>query len=141
MLMKIMSLKTIADASGPEIDQGALLRYLAETMWVPTAVLSDHIGWEHIDSHSAIATMKYAGVYASGGFTFNDKGEITEFTAERYGDFDGKCRMETWLAKATDYKEFNGFIALSKGRITWKLKTGDFERYRFEVKEMEYNKL
>ncbi len=38
---KPYSLITIADAKGPEVDQGELLRYLAETIWFPTACLSD----------------------------------------------------------------------------------------------------
>src|SRR5665647_1179706 len=40
MLIKLLSLFTVANASGKEIDQGTLLRYLSEIMLVPTAALS-----------------------------------------------------------------------------------------------------
>ena len=141
MLIKIMSLKTIADAGGPEIDQGTLLRYLAETMWFPTAALSDYISWEPINSHSAKATMNINGVSASGVFSFNEQGEITHFEAERYGDFNGQYRLETWSVVIGDYREFEGFVIPSTGKIIWKLDTGDFEWYHFQVKEMVYNQL
>jgi len=64
MLIKIMSIKTIADARGPEIDQGTLLRYLAETMWFPTAALSDYIKWEEIDTQLIInSDIELATIY------------------------------------------------------------------------------
>ena len=141
MLIKLLSLITVANGSGKEIDQGTLLRYLSEIMLVPTAALSDTIQWEGMDSNSAKATMSYKGVTASGVFTFNDKGEILNFVAQRYGDFGGGYRMETWCAEITEYKEFNGFKVASKGDIIWKLKTGDYHWYHFEVKEIEYNEL
>jgi hypothetical protein len=141
MLIKVLSLITVADGSGKEIDQGTLLRYLAETMWFPTAALSDYIQWEAIDSNSAKATMSYKGVSASGVFTFNEKGEVLDFVAQRYGDFDGEYRMETWSCVINEYKEFDGLKVPSQGDLIWKLKTGDFHWYHFEVKELEYNKL
>ena len=49
------------DAKGKEIDQGALLRYLGEIVWVPSAALSDYITWEEMDSTTARATMSYEG--------------------------------------------------------------------------------
>ncbi|HBP64103.1 MAG TPA: hypothetical protein DD730_07495 [Desulfosporosinus sp.] len=139
MLIKLLSLINVVNASGKEIDQGTLLRYLSEIMLVPTAALSDTIQWEGIDSNSAKATMSYKGVTASGVFTFNEKGEILNFVAQRYGDFEGGYRLETWCAEITEYKEFNGFKVASKGDIIWKLKTGDYHWYHFEVKEIEYN--
>lgn len=139
MLIKLLSLKTVANGRGKEIDQGALLRYLAETVWFPTAALNEYIQWEGIDTNSAKATMSYKGVTASGVFTYNEKGEVLSFVAQRYGDFDGEYRKETWSCTMTEYKEFNGLIVPSQGDITWKLKTGDLHWYHFEVKEMEYN--
>ena len=47
--------------------------------------------------------------------------------------------MEPWLVEVGDYKEFDGFVIPSTGKITWQLETGDFEWYRVTVKEMEYN--
>ena len=105
-----------------------------------------HVKVNHIRStsccpNSAKATMSYKGVTAFGVFTFNEKGEILNFVAQRYGDFDGGYRMETWCAEIKEYKEFNGFKVPSQGDIIWKFKTGDFHWYHFQVKEIEYNKL
>lgn len=139
MLIKVLSLFTVANGSGKEIDQGTLLRYLAETTWVPSAAFSEYIQWEEINSNSAKATMSYKGVTASGVFTFNEQGEVQSFVAQRYGEFNGEYRMETWLCEMKEYKEFNGLKIPSQGDITWKLETGDFHWYHFNVKDMEYN--
>lgn len=140
VLIKLASLITVADSKGPKIDQGSLVRYLAETMLNPSAALSSYITWEEVDDHSARATMSYQGVTASGVFCFNEKGEVVNFTAQRYGDFDGRYTMETWTIQVKDYREFEGTRVPTRGDVTWKLKTGDFHWYRFEVEDMEFNK-
>lgn len=96
MLIKFMSLITVADAKGPKIDQGTLVRYLAEMVWFPTAALNDYVEWEEIDANSARVTMSYNGVTVSGTFTFNDKGEVLNFTTERYKETEGEYTLETW---------------------------------------------
>lgn len=139
MLIKILSLFTVADAASSEINQGTLLRYLAETMWVPSAVVSKYISWEAVDDHTAVATMTYKGVEASGTFTFNDAGQVISFQAERYGDFGGETQLETWFIPVDDYKEFEGVRIPTTGKVTWKLESGDYNWYNFEVIGAEYD--
>lgn len=139
MLIKIMSLITVADAKGEEIDQGTLLRFLAEAMWFPTAALENYITWKEIDDNSAEATMTYGNVKASGIFTFSESGEIKNFTAQRYKESNGKYSLETWSVDVSDYKDFSGIKVPTKGEIIWKLADGDFNWYNFEVLNVEYN--
>ncbi|MTI81623.1 MAG: hypothetical protein FH758_12240 [Firmicutes bacterium] len=140
MLIKILSLITVADSKGKEMDQGTLLRYLAETVWFPTAALNNYITWEEIDEHSAKATMSYGGVTASGVFTFNDKGEVVNFTADRYREINGKYEMTTWSVNVNEYKKLDGILIPTKGEAIWKLETGDFKWFEFHVTEIEYDK-
>jgi len=93
MLIKLLSLVPVVDSRGKEIDQGTLLRYLAEIQWFPTAALSNYIKWEEIDSHSARATMSYGGITASGVFKFNEMGELISFNAKRYREVNGKYEL------------------------------------------------
>jgi hypothetical protein len=140
MLIKVLSFLTVADARGKEIDQGTLIRYLAETVWFPTAALNDYITWKEIDANSAEATMSYGGVTASGVFMFNERGEVTNFVAERHMESGGQFALETWSVPMKDYQEFDGIKIPTKGEVIWKLKTGDFSWYHFEVVAIEYNK-
>jgi hypothetical protein len=62
MLIKVLGIMPIVDATGPETDQGAMHRYLGEMIWFPSAALEPYITWEPIDAVSAKATMSYGGV-------------------------------------------------------------------------------
>lgn len=139
MLIKVLSLVKVADARGKEIDQGAMLRYLAETAWFPSAALSSYIKWEEVDANSARATITNGGVTASGVFTFNQKGEVVSFVAQRYGDFNGQYLMKTWVVNMREYKEFAGIRIPSAGEVVWKLETGDYNWYQYQMKDIEYN--
>lgn len=139
MLIKVLALVKVADARGKEIDQGTMLRYLAEMMWFPTAALSNYIKWEEVDANSARATMSYGGITASGVFTFNDRGEVTSLVAQRYGEFNGRYLMKPWSVKIKEHKEFNGIRIPARGEVVWKLDAGDFNWYQFEITGIEYN--
>ncbi len=140
MLIKLMSLFTVADSKGKEMDQGTLLRFLAESVWFPTAALSDYIEWEEINSRSAKATMSYGGITASGVFKFNDKGEVINFSAERYKEEDGNYSLKIWTINMEKYKEFNGIKIPTQGEVTWELDEGDFTWFKFEIVDIDNNK-
>ena len=139
MLIKLLSLINIADASGPEMDQGTLVRYLNEIMWFPTAYLNDYIQWESVDSDSAKATISVNGLTASAVFYFNENGGLKNFIAERYWDEDGKQVLRTWSTPILEYKEVNGIRIPNKGGAIWHSSSGDFKYIEVEVTDIEYN--
>jgi len=140
MLIKLLSLIPIADSRGEEIDQGTLLRYMAEMPWFPTAALSNYIKWEEVDSNRARATMSYGGVTASGVYEFNEKGELVSFTANRYREVNGRYVLQNWGGLTREYREFNSIKIPNKTDVVWKPETGDFTWYKLEITEIEYNK-
>jgi hypothetical protein len=139
MLIKIESCFTIGNSSGEEINQGSLMRYLAETIWFPQAALSRYITWESMDDNQALATIHYEGLKASGVFTFNKEGLPISFEGERYGDFNGVFRKEKWHIQTTAFKSFNNIVVPQKSEVTWKLKEGDFNWLLLEVTDVSYN--
>ena len=60
MLIKLLSAVKVVDATGHEMDQGSLVRYLAEMPWFPTSLLPSGglVKWEPVDGDSARAIMK-----------------------------------------------------------------------------------
>src|SRR5262249_32992735 len=72
MNIRLLSLFPVVDSKGPQLDQGALLRYLSETIWFPAGAVSPYITWEAIDANSARATLSYGGVTAPATFYFNE---------------------------------------------------------------------
>jgi hypothetical protein len=140
MLIKAGGLIPVADGSGPEIDQGTLLRFLGEIIWFPSAALAPYIRWEPIDATSARATMSHGRVTASGVFTFDQQGRAVKMTATRYKD-DGKwVTLERWEVPATAWGRLGGVLMPIRGTAIWKLDRGDFEYYRWEITEVDYNR-
>lgn len=140
MSIKMLSLFPIVDATGPEMDHGTMLRFLAEMQWFPTAALNPYIQWEPIDDNTAKATMSYKGVTAFGVFTFNDEGELVRFMTKRYREVGGKFVLTDWGGINKQFKTFNGIRIPSKSDIIWVEPTGEFNWFQCEITDLEYNK-
>jgi len=139
MLVKLLGLFNIADATGPEMNQASLVRYLNEAIWFPSAFISEYIQWVPIDADSAKATIKINGLTASATFYFKETGELENFITERYQEKDGQYSLETWSTPITGYKEMNGVNIPNRGYAEWNLSTGDFKYIDVEITDIEYN--
>lgn len=140
MLIKVMSLLTVADSKGKQIDQGTLLRFLGESVWAPNALLSPHIKLEQAGPDAVSATMNYEGVEASGTYRFTPEGDFKSFEAKRFYDRKEGATLEDWLvtAEPDGYREFDGIRVAAKMSVTWKLKQGDFTWYKLNIDNIEY---
>lgn len=139
MRIKLLSVITVGNAHGPELDQGELQRYLAEMIWYPTAWLSDTIEWQIIDAYSAKATIRESNVMASVVLHVNEQGQLTHVTADRYKEEHGHYLLAPWSGQCHAYQEVDGMRIPTKIEITWHLASGDFAWFRVEITEIEYN--
>lgn len=140
--MKIMflSLFSVVDSKGPEMDTGTMMRYLAEMPWFPTAALNSYIQWEEMDYYSAKATMTYKGLSVSGIFYFNENGDIRKFMGKRYREVSGDYVLSDWGGIYKAYKEFEGIRIPTKTEIFWGEQDGEFKWFVCEITDVEYNK-
>lgn len=140
MLVKPLSAFAIADASGPEIDQGASLRWLAESLWFPYALVGPSIQWEPIDEHSARASLRGTGPPVEAVFEIDPSGRIAALRAERYRDVGGgRAVLTPWSGRYADYQEFAGFRVPTTVEVTWQMPDGPFSYARFRITTLEYN--
>jgi hypothetical protein len=140
MLVKPLSAFAIADASGPEIDQGSMLRWLAESVWFPYALVGEAIQWEPIDERSARASLRSAGAPVQAVFEMDQEGRIVAVHADRYRDIGGgRSVLTPWSGRYGDYREFGGFRVPSTVEVTWNISKGPFSYARFLIAALEYN--
>lgn len=139
MRIELMSLFPMVNASGPEIDQGSLLRYLAEICWFPGAALQSYIHWDALDLHAAQATMTFGGISASGVFYFNEAGDLLRFEAKRYYSRKEGATLEDWQIINHEWKTLNGLRIPVRSEVIWKLKDGDYSWLTLEITEIHYN--
>jgi hypothetical protein len=140
MLVKLMSTFTLANASGPQIDQGATLRWLGECIWFPFGFVADCVEWEPIDDCSAKATIRSSDVTASAIVTIDEEGKLVSFRADRFRDTgDGTAILTPWTAQCSDYREFAGFRVPASVEVAWEMENGPFSYARFHAISLEYN--
>jgi hypothetical protein len=141
MLIKFLTLFTIADAKGIEMDKSGLVTVLSETAIIPSYALQDYIKWEAVDNNNAKATLTYKNIAVAGTFNFSDKGEICSFYTENryFTEKDGTYVNIPWSIVIDDYIEKDGMKTPNKLRVIWHLKDGDFEYFKGKISNIEYN--
>lgn len=135
--MRVLSLIPVADKSGGSLNQGALLRYLAEIGWFPAAAVSPYITWQRLDDNAARATISHGGVTTSGLFSFNAQGQLLAVVADRYDDT--RNTLVRWSGINRAYGELGGVPVPVEGEAIWHYDSGDFSYIRLRVTNIEYN--
>ncbi|MCB0462193.1 MAG: DUF6544 family protein [Flavobacteriaceae bacterium] len=142
MLIKLAALIPVVDeGKNDKMNQGAMIRYLAETCWFPSAALNDNITWKSINDTSARATLTINNKSVSGIFTFSDEGNLMSFEAQRYYGGKNDSKLEKWYVEMLSYKDFDGITIPNKSSVTWKLNDGDFNWLQLEIIDLEFNTL
>ncbi|WP_340202046.1 DUF6920 family protein [Ascidiimonas sp. W6] len=140
MSIKLFSIfPVVNEKNNPKIDSGAMIRFLAETCWFPSAALLNYLSWEHISETSAKATLTYNSKYVSAIFSFHENGALKSIETMRYFDGAKNAVEQPWLVTIMDHKEFQGITIPSKSRVTWKLQEEDFNWLEVEIKKASYN--
>jgi hypothetical protein len=138
LIVTLFSLINIVNAKGSKYNEGELLRWLGESVLYPTNLLpSDRLKWFPIDSKTAKLTYSYNGLSLFFKVTFDEIGELIELETKRYM---GEENLETWIIKATNYKEFNAIKIPIDFDVLWRLEAGDFSYADFHITEVEYNR-
>lgn len=140
MLIKLLSIFTVVDSKGPEINQGACLRYLGELVWFPYAALNDIYLWEEIDPVTAKIILKQENTAVSGIYKFTEEGDFLSFEAKRYYDRKEGATLEDWFVTVIEngYKDFEGIRIPAKLSVIWKLKEGDFNWLNLEITDISF---
>lgn len=133
---------TVVDEhGGPGLDSGALLRYLAESPWLPTALLpGERLSWTAIDASHARATLRDGGTEVSAVFAFTPDGDIAGVTAERAMSVDGAFVVVPWQGRFWQHGVRDGMRIPLRGEVSWLL-DGEWRPYwRGEIVGGEYDR-
>lgn len=138
LIATLFSVYNVVDAKGEKYNEGELLRWLGESVLYPTNFLpGERLNWFPLDSNSAKLNFNYNGLSLFFKITFNEIGEITEMETKRYM---GDDNLETWIIKATNYKELNNVIIPTAFDVLWRLDKGDLSYAKFNITKVDYNK-
>ena len=137
MLIKAVSAFTVADATGQELDQGEMMRYLNEMMWFPSAFLEGNVSFEPVDSTSARVSLSDHGRRVTATMFFDADGRLTEFVGQRYAGGE----LETWSVPVVAYGELAGMQLPTRCKAVWKYARGDQEYIDVTVTELDHHRV
>ena len=118
----MLGLFTVAEVQGRgEIARGELMRYFAEAIWYPTALLpSQGVHWAAVDQSSANATLVDGPINLTLKFRFDDAGFITSVHADARGAGVGKDMvMLPWECSASHYELRDGMMLPTRAEVAW----------------------
>lgn len=136
---ELFGLVPLVGAAGVEINRSTLLRFLAESVWLPQALLpSDRIRWlpgETVQHGRAV--LRCDEITISGVFSFNEQAQPIEFfTDERYRDVDGRQVRTDWRIEYRDHEWIGGAEIPRVGIVSWMLPDGPFETIQLRVEKV-----
>ncbi len=137
----LSGLITLADMRGtPDMNQGELMRYLAEAAWYPTALLpSQGVRWTAVDDTSAKATLQDGDTRVSLLFRFDEQGLIASVLAEARGrTVAGKVIATPWEGRWFNYALRDGMRIPLEGEVAWLLPEGRKPYWRGRITEIRF---
>jgi hypothetical protein len=138
---KLFGLITVMEQPAtPELAQGELLRFFAEAVWYPTALLpSQGMVWEPINDSQAHATLTDGETTVTLLFHFNEQGLIDTVRAEgRYRDVGGEQIATPWQGRFWDYALRDGILIPLSGEVEWLPKEGPHPYWRGHIQQISY---
>jgi hypothetical protein len=137
---RLLGVFTVADAAGPEVDSGELMRYLAAAIWYPTALApNERLRWQAVDERSAIAVLHDSGREVAMKFCFDDNGLVSHIEAERFRVEKGRSRKIPWRTYCSRYEVRGGLRIPLEARVAWCLPEAELEYFRGRIEEIEYD--
>ncbi len=131
---------TVADESGKkELDTGELVRYLAESVWFPTALLPDkYLTWKAIDNKTAMALLRDGDTEVSIKFYFNDQDEIYKSGSIRYKMVKDHFEALPWSGFYSNYSRVNGILIPLKAKVQWDMPRGAYIYWKGKIDSIKY---
>lgn len=120
MQASLFGVYSLADqVDKPQLNTGALQRYLGEAIWFPTALLpSPTVTWIPGDDRSATVTLRDGATTVSLVFEFADD-RVVSIRGDRYKEDGGAYTIEPWQIQCSDHAERDGMIVPLRCEVSW----------------------
>lgn len=123
-----------------EIARGQLLRYLAESMWYPAALLPGYgVEWTSTGERSARATLRDGKVEATVEFHFGGDGLVSEVFAPDRPRAEGEAFvLSPWAGRCRRFERHGGLLIPMEAEVEWRLPGGPLPYWRGRIVEVSF---
>ena len=139
MLIMVESTLKLEDARGPGLDEGAMLRLLAEMVWYPTALLdSRYVTWEEAGPDQARGTLRIGERAVTALFHFGTDGLVDRLDAAR--PFGATGEQTPWFGQYGDFREVDGLRVPFRADVGWLLDGKPYDYAHWEMTRFEFDR-
>lgn len=139
----VLGLVPIVDVRDtPAMRTSALLRYLGEAAWFPTALLPiQGIRWDAIDASTARATLTIGATTVSAEYRFGTDGLIASISSSERTYDDGRHppSRHPWGGSYLRYEARHGIRVPAESEVAWDLPSGRFVYWRGSPAHIDYD--
>lgn len=129
MRWKLLGLIPVMAASGPDLSRSAIGRMAAESIWLPSALCGERVGWSAPDEQHPHARFDLFGEAVDLGFDVEATGRLAAVRMLRWGNPEGGAFAYTSFGGVMeDERAFAGFTIPARIRVGWYYGTDRFER-------------
>ena len=121
MTASLLGVYSLVDQSAiPELNAGALQRFLGEAIWLPTALLpSASVVWTARDDLSATVTLTDRGTSVSLLYRIDPDGLMTSISGDRYKESNGTYTLQPWQIHCAEHAERDGMTIPLWCEVAW----------------------
>lgn len=141
MRVRLLSMKTMVDASGPELTRAETVTLFNDLCFLaPGELVRASIRWEPLDTNTVRAHYTQQGNTITARLTFNDAAELTDFSSDdRNPDPRGLAPPTRWTTPARDYGQVGPARVLRHAETHWHPRSGEWSYGEFALQTLTYN--
>jgi hypothetical protein len=140
MQASMYGLYSIVDLEGtPELNSGALQRFLGEAVWFPTALLpSPSVAWSARDDRSAIVTLIDGDTRVSLLFELDQNDDVVRISGDRFKETNGSYVIQPWVIACSEHGDRSGMRIPLFCEVAWVGEGGPEPYWRGRITNIEY---
>ena len=145
MRAKVLSLFTVVDASGPEMDRGETVTVFNDlVVLAPAAIVDAPVQWTTLDAHHVRGRFFDGDQSVSAELTFDARHDLVNFVSDDRARAapDGRSfTPQRWSTPLSGYREANGRRVLAAGEARWHAPQpeGQFTYVELHLDDITYN--
>ena len=119
MQWRLLGVIPLIRASGPDVTRSAAGRVAAESIWLPSALVGEHVAWRADRADAARARFAVAGHVSELALAF-DAGRLRAVSLARWGNPEGGAFRDVPFGAFVDQEEtFGGYTIPARLRVGW----------------------
>jgi hypothetical protein len=141
MLVKAAALVPVAKGEGREMTRAETVTLFNDMCLLAPATLVDpSIAWEPVSDRTVRAAFTNAGHTIRAGLSFNEAGDLVDFSSDDRGRGDGRSLTPTrWSTPVTAYRTFGPYRVIAGGDARWHDARGEWPYIEITIDDVAFN--